>query len=238
LAARERLNPDLAMPDETPSPAASAGAAPTRPITVSFVEDNRGTRDTLLALLERAPSLKCLASYSTGEAALEGIPGLKPDVALVDINLPGIDGIELITKLKLKVQPLQVLVLTSYEESHLIFNALRAGASGYLLKKMIPTELIPAIELVHSGGAPMSIQIARQVVNYFHAAARTASDVEKLSKREQEVLALLAKGFLYKEISGQLGISVTTVRSHLRQIYEKLHVQTRTEATAKFLGQK
>jgi len=208
------------------------------PTTVTIVEDNRGTRDTLVALLNRAPGLRCLESYPTGEAALSGIPGQNPDVVLVDINLPGMDGIELVKNLKLKLPALQVLILTSYEESQLIFNALRAGASGYLLKKMIPSELIPAIELVRAGGAPMSVQIARQVVSYFHQIEKPSSEVEKLSKREAEVLALLAKGYLYKEISDQLGISVTTVRSHLKQIYEKLHVHTRTEATAKFLGRK
>jgi DNA-binding NarL/FixJ family response regulator len=209
------------------------------PITVSIVEDNRGTRDTLSELLNRTTGLQCLACYSSGEEALAAIPAQTPNVALVDINLPGMSGIELVTKLKLAVPGLEMLMLTSYEESQLIFKALRAGASGYLLKKMIPTELIPAIELVHAGGAPMSVQIARQVVDYFHhRVPQTQSDLTKLSKREQEVLALLAKGYLYKEISDQLGISVSTVKSHLKQIYEKLHVQTRTEATAKFLGQK
>jgi DNA-binding NarL/FixJ family response regulator len=183
--------------------------------------------------------LQCLACYSSGEEALAGIPAQPPNVALVDINLPGMTGIELASKLKLSVPGLEMLMLTSYEESQLIFKALRAGASGYLLKKMIPLELIPAIELVHAGGAPMSVQIARQVVDYFHhRVPQTASDMTKLSKREQEVLALLAKGYLYKEISDQLTISISTVKSHLKQIYEKLHVQTRTEATAKFLGQK
>jgi DNA-binding NarL/FixJ family response regulator len=207
-------------------------------ITVSIVEDNRGTRDNLVELLNRAPHVRCLSVYGSGETALAGIPAENPAVALVDINLPGMNGIELVTKLKLALPKLQLLILTSYEESRMIFDALRAGASGYLLKKMIPTELIPAIELVHSGGAPMSVQIARQVVDYFHQIAKPQSDVEKLTKREQEVLELLAKGFLYKEISEQLGITLPTVKSHLTQIYEKLHVQTRTEATVKFLGRK
>jgi len=206
------------------------------PITVSIVEDNRGMCDTLVELLNRAPNIRCLGMSHTGEAALTKIPAHNPDVALVDINLPGMNGIELVTRLKLAQPKLQMLILTSYEESRLIFEALRAGASGYLLKKTIPTELIPAIELVHTGGAPMSVQIARQVVNYFHNVAKPAPGVETLTKREQEVLELLAKGFLYKEIGEQLGISMPTVKSHLKQIYEKLHVQTRTEATRKFLG--
>jgi DNA-binding NarL/FixJ family response regulator len=206
------------------------------PITVSIVEDNRATRDDLVELLNRAPNLRCLGAYDTGEAALAGIPARTSDVALVDINLPGMGGIELVAKLKLAMPRLQMLILTSYGESRLIFDALRAGASGYLLKKTIPVELIPAIELVHGGGAPMSVQIARKVVDYFHEIATPASNVENLTKREQEVLELLAKGFFYKEISDRLGISLPTVKSHLKQIYEKLHVHTRTEAAVKFLG--
>jgi len=208
------------------------------PITVSIVEDNRGTRDTLLELLRRAPNIACPHAYKTGEEALTGIPAAPPDLALVDINLPGMNGIELVAKLKLALPKLQMLILTSYEESRLIFEALRAGASGYLLKKNIPSELLPAIELAFNGGAPMSVQIARQVVEHFHQIPAPASDVEKLTKREQEVLELLAKGFLYKEICEQLGISMPTVKSHLKQIYEKLHVQTRTEAAVKYLGRK
>src|SRR5437899_4423425 len=164
------------------------------------------------------------------------MPLEKPDVALVDINLPGMSGIECVAKLKVRLPGLRVLMLTTYEESDLIFNSLRAGASGYLLKKMLPAELIRAVEEVHAGGAPMSMQIARKVVDYFHAAPPAASDVDKLTPREQEVLTLLAKGCLYKEISNRLGISVTTVRTHLKHIYEKLHVQSRTEAAVKFLG--
>ena len=208
------------------------------PISVSIVEDNCGTRENLVELLKRAPNLRCLNAYESGEAALAGLPRENPDVALVDINLPGISGIELVAKLKQRLPGLQMLILTSYEESRLIFEALRAGASGYLLKKSIPSELVPSIELVHGGGAPMSVQVARQVVNYFHQIAKPASEVEKLTKREQEVLQLLSRGFFYKEISEQLGISLPTVKSHLKQIYEKLHVQTRTEAAVKFLGQR
>lgn len=207
-------------------------------IAVSIIEDNQGTRDDLVELLNRAPNLRCLAAYDSAEAALDEIASRTPDVALVDINLPGMNGIELIGKLKSASPRVQVLILTCYEESRMIFDALRAGASGYLLKKSIPTELIPSIELVHNGGAPMSVQIARQVVDYFHQIPVAESDVEKLTKREQEVLELLAKGFLYKEISDNLGIGLPTVKSHLKQIYEKLHVQTRTEAAIKFLGGK
>jgi len=204
------------------------------------VEDNRGTRESLAALLAQEPGLRCAAVYHTAEAALTAIPVEKPDVALVDINLPGMNGIELVVKLKMKLPNLQILILTNYEESNLIFDALRAGASGYLLKKAIPEELIQAIEEVHTGGSPMSFQVARKVVSFFRHLERPTetvpSAVQHLSAREQEILALLAKGYLIKEISDQLGIAFHTVRTHLRNIYEKLHVQSRSEAILKFLG--
>ena len=206
------------------------------PITVSIVEDNLGTRETLVELLNLSTTVRCLASYATGEEALRKIPLEKPDVALVDINLPGISGIECVAKLKAKNSELRVLMLTTYEESDLIFNSLRAGASGYLLKEMAPAELIQAVEQVHSGGAPMSMQVARKVVEHFHQFRQPASEVEKLSPREQEILALLAKGYRYKEMVDMLGISLSTVRTHLKHIYEKLHVQSRTEAAVKYMG--
>jgi len=205
-------------------------------ITVSIVEDNQGTREGLATLLGRTERLQCLATYPSGEAALEAMPAEPPNVALVDIHLQGMNGIECVTKLKARLPALQVLMLTRYDESDMIFNSLRAGASGYVLKKMIGAELIPAIEQVHAGGAPMSMQIARKVVNHFHRIKQPSSDVEKLTPREHEILTLLAKGYLYKEIGDQLGITLNTVRTHLHVIYDKLHVQSRTEATVKFLG--
>jgi DNA-binding NarL/FixJ family response regulator len=146
------------------------------------------------------------------------------------------NGIECVAKLKEQMPKTQVLMLTTYEESDLIFDSLRKGASGYLLKNMPPAELIQAIEQVHVGGAPMSMQIARKVVNHFQQIKKPQSDMEKLTKREHEILALLAKGYLYKEIADQLGITLSTVRAHLHTVYEKLHVQSRTEAVVKFLA--
>lgn len=157
-------------------------------------------------------------------------------MALVDINLPGMNGIECVARLKKLLPKLQVLMLTKYEESDLIFNSLRAGANGFLLKKMLDVELVSAIEQVHAGGAPMTMQIARSVVEHFNQIKPPATDLQKLTPREHEVLALLAKGFLYKEISDQLGISQHTFRTHQRAIYEKLHVHSRTEATVKYFG--
>jgi len=205
------------------------------PITISIVEDNAGTRESLAALLNDSPAVRCLSAFASGEEALRGIPLETPDVALVDIHLPGMSGIECVAKLKERLPKLQVLMLTRFEESELIFNALRAGASGYLLKKSLPDEIFDAIEQVHAGGAPMSMQIARKVVEHFHQFQQHQSEVEKLSKREHEVLTLLAKGLHYKEISDKLGLSLGSVRTYLQRIYEKLHVQSRTEATAKFL---
>lgn len=205
-------------------------------ITVSIVEDNPGMREGFVALLNQSPGLRCLSSYATGEEAVAGIPGDKPDVVLVDVNLPGMNGIECVAKLKAQLPALMVLMLTRYEQSDLIFNSIRAGASGYLLKNTPPSELVQAIEQVHAGGAPMSMQIARKVVDHFRQIQKPASDVEKLTPREQEILELLAKGCYYKEISDTLAISVNTVRTHLQHIYVKLHVQSRTEAVLKFLG--
>jgi len=208
------------------------------PIIVALVEDDQKTRQNLAELLRGESRVRCAGIYPDGEAAVREIPLLKPEVALVDINLPGMSGIECVEQLKKLLPKLQVLMLTKYEESDLIFSSLRAGASGYLLKKMLAVELISAIEQVYAGGAPMTMPIARKVVEHFNQIKSPAADLEKLTPREHEVLALLAKGFLYKEISNQLGISPHTFRTHQRAIYEKLHVHSRTEATLKYFGHK
>jgi DNA-binding NarL/FixJ family response regulator len=205
-------------------------------ITVSIVEDIRGTRENLVTLLNGESGLRCLNAYASGEEAVHGIPLNKPDVALVDIKLPGMSGIECVAKLKILVPELHLLMLTTYEEHDLIFNSLRAGASGYLLKQMLHTELVQAVELVHAGGAPMSMQIARKVANYFGQFQQPVAGVETLTRREHEILALLSKGYYYKEIGNNLGISMNTVRTHLKHIYEKLHVQSRKDATLKFFS--
>jgi DNA-binding NarL/FixJ family response regulator len=206
-------------------------------ITVSIVEDDRAARESLMALLEGEPGqnrLRCVGCYSTGEAALKGIPVDRPNVALVDIKLPGMNGIECVARLRARMPDLHVLMLTTFDDGDLIFESLRAGARGYLLKKMISADLVDAVEQVHAGGAPMSMQVARQVVDHFHRQRDVAPEIERLTSREQEILALLARGKLYKEIGDHLSISISTVRAHLRNIYEKLHVRSRTEATAVF----
>lgn len=206
------------------------------PIKICIVEDNADLRESVAQVLNQAPGLRCMSTYASAEAAVRDLPKHKPDVALVDINLPGMNGIECVAKLKIQLPQLQVLMLTRYEQSDMIFDSIRAGASGYLLKHTSAAELIQAVEQVHSGGAPMTMQIARKVINHFQQIQKPASDVEKLSPREQEVLDLLAKGYLYKEIASHLGISINTLRNHLRTIYDKLHVHSRTEATVKYLG--
>jgi DNA-binding NarL/FixJ family response regulator len=153
----------------------------------------------------------------------------------MDINLPGMSGIECVAKLKARIPALHILMLTTYEEGDLIFNSLRAGASGYMLKDSTPEELLQALDDVHSGGAPMSMPIARKVVQHFHRTQHSGSEIDQLSPREYEILSLLAKGFRYKEIAAKLDIAIGTLRTHQSRIYEKLHVQSRTEATVKFL---
>jgi DNA-binding NarL/FixJ family response regulator len=205
-------------------------------VTVSIVEDKAGTREGLISLFSRSEGITCLRAYANGEDAVRGIAEERPQVAVVDINLPGMSGIECVERLKKVYPELHVLMLTTYEESDLIFNSLRAGANGYLLKNMPAEELVLAVKQVHAGGAPMSMQIARKVVAHFHQLKQAPDDMYQLSHRENEILRLLAKGCLYKEIADQLGISMSTVRTHIHAVYEKLHVQTRTEAVIKFLG--
>lgn len=206
------------------------------PINICIVEDNADMRESVAQALNQARGMRCINTYASAEAAVRDLPQQKPDVALVDINLPGMNGIECVAKLKAQLPQLQVLMLTRYEQSDMIFDSIRAGASGYLLKRTPAAELVQAIEQVHAGGAPMTMQIARKVINYFQQIQKSTSEVEKLTPREKDVLALLAKGRAYKQIAGDLGISINTMRVHLRNIYEKLHVHSRTEATVKYMG--
>lgn len=208
-----------------------------QPIAVCLVEDDARTRESLTELLRRAPSLRFVASYGSGEEAIRHLPAACPQVALVDINLPGMNGITCVLKLKELMPEISVLMLTTHDEGDLIFESLRAGASGYLLKNRAHAGLVDAVEQVHAGGAPMSMQVARKVVRFFQQVPARKNDLSTLTTREQEILALLATGRLYKEIGDRLGISLSTVRGHLHKVYAKLHVQSRTEAVLKYLGQ-
>lgn len=207
-------------------------------ITVSIVEDQAPLRATLARVIARADGFDCVSDYGSAEAALEGLPGANPNVVLMDINLPGMDGVECVRQLKAVLPAVLVIMLTVYEDTENIFNALAAGATGYLLKRTPRAELLEAIREVVRGGSPMTAHIARKVVQSFQKAAPTAGPTDNLSQREQEVLDLLSQGFLYKEIADRLGISYETVHTYIRRIYEKLQVRTRTEAVAMFLRQK
>ncbi len=205
-------------------------------INVSIVDDEEGIRNSLAELINEAEGFKCVSTHGSAEEAIKEIPALHPDVVLMDINLPAMSGIDCVRKLKSLAPGVQILMLTMYEDSDQIFNSLTAGASGYLLKRTPHTKLLEAIEEVHRGASPMSGKIARIVVQYFQKMQGAKAESEPLSKREQEILDLLAKGYRYKEIADSLGISFDTVRSHLRNIYDKLHVSSRTEAVVKYLS--
>src|SRR3954463_4813235 len=205
------------------------------PITVSIVEDQDQLRSTLARVLNRAEGFECVSTYGTAEAALEDLPQKKPNVVLMDINLPGMNGVECVRKLKQAAPQIQTVMLTVYEDTENIFNALAAGASGYLLKRTTSAELLESLREVHRGGSPMTAHIARKVVQSFQKSAASTEATEDLSPREREVLDCLSQGFLYKEIAEKLGISYETVHTYIRRIYEKLQVRTRTEAVAKFL---
>ncbi|MGA2801775.1 MAG: response regulator transcription factor [Verrucomicrobiota bacterium] len=205
------------------------------PISVSIVEDNDKLRGTLARVLNRADGFRCVSQHANAEDALKDLPQARPDVVLMDINLPGMNGVECVRQLKQLIPQTQVLMLTVYEDTENIFNALAAGAGGYLLKRTPSKELLEAIQEMHRGGSPMTMHIARKVVQSFQQTAATTQSTENLSPREQEVLDFLSHGFLYKEIADKMGVSYETVHTYVRRIYEKLQVRTRTEAVAKFL---
>lgn len=204
-------------------------------ITVSIVDDEADLREHIAGYLTAAGGVTCKSAYASAEEALAQLPQDQPDVILMDINLGGMDGIECMRRLKVLMPEAQVLMLTVFEDSEKIFRALAAGASGYLLKRMSPAKLLEAIAEVRDGGSPMSASIARKVVQSFQAARPRGDESVDLSQRERSVLDGLAEGLAYKQIADQLGVSIHTVRNYIRRIYEKLHVQTRTEAVAKFL---
>ncbi len=202
------------------------------PIKISIVDAHAETRVSLAALLNRLPELRCLSHYACGEAAVQGIPFEKPDVALMDITLPGKGSLRCIAELKKRLPQLRILMLTRFEETDLIFKALQSGASGYLPKTATTHELVEMIKQLHGGGATMSVQIARKVIHYFDPAPQPESEGGRLSDREQKILALLVKGYTCKEISDQFGTSERTVNAHFQQIYDHLRAQLRMAATA------
>jgi DNA-binding NarL/FixJ family response regulator len=203
-------------------------------ISVSIVDDENGLRQSIAAFVNGAPGFKCVSAYPSAEAALAHLPKERPDVVLMDINLTGTSGIECVEKLKATAPEMQIVMFTVYEDTAQIFQALSAGASGYLLKRSTPDKLLQAIRDVHAGGSPMSSSIARKVVASFQKPAGQRSS-ENLSAREQSILECLSKGLTYQQTADQLEISIGTLRTHIRRIYEKLHVHARTAAVAKYM---
>jgi DNA-binding NarL/FixJ family response regulator len=207
-------------------------------ITLAIVEDLDEVREGLKQFISLNPEFNVLDTYKSAEEAAHEIPKQKPDIVIMDISLPGMSGIDCIREIKNKVPQTQFMMFTVYENDEKVFEALKAGASGYLLKNTGLIQMIEALKELHSGGSPMSANIARKLVKAFHEQEKTTASVETLSSRENETLQLLAKGLLYKEIAEKLSISTNTVRQHIHKIYEKLHVQNRTEAINKAFGSK
>ena len=201
-------------------------------ITVSIVEDTREIREGFRNILNGTDGFTCISTYSNAEDALQHLFTDAPRIIVMDIGLPNLNGIECVRRLKEKNIPSQVIMFTVYDDDENIFNALQAGASGYILKNTSPAKFIEALRELSEGGSPMSAYIARRVVNALQKAV-PSKEAEVLSPREQEILNLLAKGFLYKEIAEKLFISTGTVKQHIHKIYDKLHVQNRTEAINK-----
>ena|ERR1039457_6618679 len=207
-----------------------------KPIQVAIVEDDDEIRSDLVRRIGRNPAFTVLKSYADAESALAELPSLNPGVVLMDINLPGMDGVECVRQLKVKMRGVQFMMLTVYEDGDRLFKSLMAGASGYLLKRTSSDKLMTAIEEVYHGGAPMTPEVARRVVQHFQRTPESEFGMTKLTPREKDVLEQLAKGYLYKEIVDNLGMSLGTLHSYISKIYEKLHVHSRTEAVVKYLN--
>jgi DNA-binding NarL/FixJ family response regulator len=205
---------------------------------IAIVEDNKTIRESLVEFAQKDPENRCVCACQTAEEALKALPKEQPDIVLMDIQLPNMSGIECCAQLKQMLPTAQIIMVTVYEDTERIFKALRAGACGYLLKRCTPEELISAIREVRQGGAPMSREIARKVIFSFQEPHAAAAEVEDLSPREKEILELLAEGFPNKQIADRMGVTDGTVRWHLRHVYNKLHVRSRTEAALKFRAAK
>jgi DNA-binding NarL/FixJ family response regulator len=201
-----------------------------RVISVSIVEDDVKFRGTLARLIDSTEGFCCVSQHPNAENALRELPVSRPEVVLMDINMPGMSGVECVRPLKTLLPTVQIVMLTVYDDADLIFKALAAGAAGYLLKQSTPDQIVHAVRNVHAGGSPMTSQIARKVVASFQRQTVGMANYQKLTEREQEVLNQLARGSTYSEIAEALKISYDTVRSHIRNIYEKLHVQSATQA--------
>ena len=206
-------------------------------IAVSIVEDDARVRASLARLIDSTQGFRCVSNHSSAEDALKEIPKYKPNVVLMDINLPGINGVECSRQLKPQMPATQIIMLTVYQNTEHIFDALAAGATGYMLKQTKPDKLLIAVKDVYEGGSPMSSHIARKIVQSFQQKSTQNDETPSLSPREAQVIELLAKGYLYKEVADTMGVSYATIHTHIRHIYEKLQVRSRTEAVVKHLSQ-
>ena len=226
--------------DNAASCSMKADARDSHSTRVVVVEDDPNMRETLKCFLNRISGYRCIGDLRDGETAVKEIPGLKPDLVLMDIGLPGMSGVECVAKLKTLMPALPIIMLTVYDEGDFLFEALKAGANGYLLKRTIGDKLVEAMQEVRTGGLPLSRSMAERVTNYFQEIGKTEKgskdEFNKLRPREREVLKLLANGYRYKEIAVELDIGVDTVREYLRRIYAAFHVSSRTEAVVKYLG--
>lgn len=207
------------------------------PISVSIVEDDAPTREGLEQLINRTGDFNCISQHANAEDAIQRIPGFNPRVVLMDINLPGLNGVEAVRRLKSQLPQTQFIMLTVYQDNEAIYNALLAGANGYLLKQTPPRELLNALREVCAGGSPVTSQIARKIIEAFRETRPQTGGTDELTSRENEVLELLSQGYLYKEIAEKLQIGYRTVSTHIEHIYEKLHVHSRSQAVAKHFRQ-
>lgn len=223
----------VAMPDAAAVTAAGGGI-----LRVGIVEDNAGLRRGFMRLVNHAPGMACAGAWAEAESALAQLPALQADVVLMDIHLPAMSGIECTARLKQLCPQTQVIMVTVYEDADSIFRALQAGACGYMLKRASAEQILDAIHEVRNGGAPMTSGIARKVVQAFQKTPATAGETTGLSERETQILELCAQGFVNKEIADRLNISYWTVKNHVKHVYEKLHVRSRSEALMKFVAEK
>lgn len=224
------------MDETSPRNNTSSNSTPGGKISICIVEDDSRIRWGLSTILQEEPDFECIGEFASAEEALKHLPGLNPKVVIMDVNLPGMTGIDCVQRLTARDNPPQIIMLTVRQDSEIIFDSLAAGACGYLLKPPVASQLVDAVRDVFAGGAPMTASIARRVAQSFKKERAKTPETENLTPREVQVLELLAKGFAYKEVASELSISYSTVQRHIESIYRKLHVHSRTHAVTKFLG--
>ena len=225
----------MSAPHHNKPAAKNTTASKSDPLQVCMVEDDARVRETLGDFINQSEHFRCLRTFPDAESALVELPRIKPDLLLMDVRLPGMPGIECVRAIKTLLPNLPVVMLTAFDEEDFLFDSLKAGANGYLLKRTPGPKMLEAMQEACLGGLPLAPYMAAKVGNYFKNLARPEAGIETLTQREQESLQLLADGFRYKEIAERMGIGLDTVRKHVRSIYQKLHVSSRTEAVVKYL---